>query len=529
MWLRHILSGILSLMNIYYDRIDAYGSSMYGFQKHIMVEDKGQDAIKRPPTASAGRPPSPQGSPRSHDMASHLSRKTEWYGPVMDLDTEVIELLYCHEERNGAPLAVALVCNSKDCRKPTFERGFTADGSSAVHAPSSASRLVSDASSGEENWPAIFLRTTIRSGDPDYELRYSGAPGSAAATLRRGPRRAASKGMSMSGLSQLLSSGGEMASQGLSGIKRPSYAGNTSRGSLISIASEQSLGLESDVGSLSPSPVVKAAEYGYGHLNTIETPSWPHTEMAALVSMVQGDEGEAHGTSSPKHANVYGVSDTTSSPFDTPRRPTLLNPFFPPPLIEESDEYTSGSASSPVRSVIASSPPSSSSPLNMPHHTASSYHFVQVSQAMWLSIMIKGEDDDRRLLRKSRGLADDEIRSWISQFAAKLRPSRLYCQKSVKAVIDAREESIELALPVPAIDSSKEIRWKEAETNEFLVSLRETVGLKPSSPLTAPLKSPYIRKGSKRFGSSRRLAPKQQQDDVSAVAFFVGADLGRML
>ena len=492
-----------------------------------------QDAGKKTATATAGGPSSPQGSPTSHGLTSHLSRKTEWCGPVVDLDTEVIEFLHYHEERNGAALAVCLVCNSRDCLAPTFDRGFTAVGSNAVSSPASASHLASDKSiGGEDKWPAVYLRTTIKSGDPDYELRLSGAPGNtAAAALRRGPRRPGSKGMSMSGLSQLLSSGGEMASQGLSGIKRPSYAGNTSsRGSLISMASEQSLGLDSESGSLAPSPVVKAAEYGYGLLKaTIESPSWPQTEMAVLASMLRGDNDRAQSVSFRKQANIHPASSSPLSPFGSPRRPTLLNPFSP--LIEENVEDASFLAASPVRSVIAASPSSPSSPESPPniamlHHAASSYHFLQVSDALWLSVMIQGEGDDRRLRRKSRGLSDDEIRSWISQFAAKLRLSGLYCPKSV---VNARKESTRLALPVPSSESSREIRWKDAETNEYLVSYKESLGLKPSSPLTAPLKSPYLRKDNKLFGSSKRLAPKQkQQDDASAAAFFLGADLGRM-
>lgn len=140
-------------------------------------------------------------------------------------------------------------------------------------------------------------------------------------------------------------------------------------------------------------------------------------------------------------------------------------------------------------------------------------------------------------------MTDEEVRMWLSQFAAKLRTSRLFGPKSVAS---ARKASKGLSLPAQATAVSragltsdgKEIRWKDSEAADVLVSLKESFGLQSScSPLAArPLKSPYISRGdSKKFGGaasrSASLSDEAivQDEAVSAAAFFLGADLGRVL
>jgi len=552
MWLRQMLREGLSLMSVYYDRVDAYANSSfgYGFQRHIMIEDKGgQQDLSKVSSAvatAAGAPssPLPQGSPTasSQGPAPYTSRKTAWHGHVQDLDSEVIDLLHIHEERNGPALAVALFVDAKD-RSGTTERGFTTKSTS---------------SDTTEIWPPVYLRTSTKSGNPDFESTLVG--GNAATSRRSGPRRAGPKGMSMTSLSNLLSSGGE--GQGLS-IKRPSYGGNTSRGSLVSIVSDTSLGLDgSEVATnLGPSPVVKAAEYGFRANSGTEARappsslSWPHSEISGIVSIMRDNNNPAKGAS-PRSLDPQRT-DSARSPnlvasFDTPRR---RKPFDFSPLVEEAEEpsFDGSAAASPVRSITAlatsPTPPSSpllSSPSGDKYHLGSSYHFIQVQETMWLSVIVKGEDEGGRLRRRTGGrggLTDEEVRMWLSQFAAKLRTSRLFGPKSVAS---ARKASKGLSLPAQATAVSragltsdgKEIRWKDSEAADVLVSLKESFGLQSScSPLaTRPLKSPYIsRGGSKKFGGaasrSASLSDEAivQDEAVSAAAFFLGADLGRVL
>ena len=133
------------------------------------------------------------------------------------------------------------------------------------------------------------------------------------------------------------------------------------------------------------------------------------------------------------------------------------------------------------------------------------------------------------------GLTDEEIRMWLTHFAAKLRTSKLYGPKSVA---NARKVSKGLSLPAQATRDGNEFRWKDSEAADVLVSLKETFGLQSAySPLAArPLKSPYLRKDSKKFGGARRSASLLLEDSaaaqdaaVSAAAFFLGADLGKAL
>lgn len=160
---------------------------------------------------------------------------------------------------------------------------------------------------------------------------------------------------------------------------------------------------------------------------------------------------------------------------------------------------------------------------------------------MWLSVIVKGEDEGGRTRRRTGGrggLTDEEIRMWLNQFAAKLQTSRLYGPKSVAS---ARKVSKGLSLPAQATAAvskagltrdGKEFRWKDSEAADILVSLKETFGLQSAySPLAArPLKSPYLRKDSKKFGGARRSASSlledaAVQDEASAAAFFLGADI----
>ena len=117
---------------------------------------------------------------------------------------------------------------------------------------------------------------------------------------------------------------------------------------------------------------------------------------------------------------------------------------------------------------------------------------------------VSGEGGRTRRRTGGRGgLTDEEIRMWLTQFAAKLQTSRLYGPKSVAS---ARKVSKGLSLPAQAT----------AAVSKALAA--------------RPLKSPYLRKDSKKFGGARRSASSlledaAVQDEASAAAFFLGADI----
>ena len=519
-------------MAVYYDRVDAYANSSfgYGFQKHIMIEDKGeQEDLSKVSSAvatAASVPSSPPGSPTASSQGPASSRKAAWYGHMQDLDSEVLDFLHVHEERNGPALAVTLFLDTRD---DEFERGFCTKSTSSKNMEMSS----------------VYLRTSTKSGNPDFENTLVG--GNAASLRRSGARRVGPKGMSMTSLSNLLSSGGD---GGLS-IKRPS---NTSRGSLASIVSDASLGLDGSevTTNMGPSAVVKSEEYGFrtnSDAEGKEPPPWPHSEMSGMISIMRDSSNLARGTS-PRSLDSQSNA-STAAPFNTPRRLTRRNPFDFSPLIEETEEpsFDGSAIASPVRSITAprtgTSPTSPSSPiLSSPsggYHPGSSHHFIQVQGGMWLSVIVKGEDEGGRTRRRTGGrggLTDEEIRMWLTQFAAKLQTSRLYGPKSVAS---ARKVSKGLSLPAQATAAvskagltrdGKEFRWKDSEAADVLVSLKETFGLQSAySPLAArPLKSPYLRKDSKKVGGRRRSASSlledaAVQDEASAAAFFLGADI----
>ena len=134
-----------------------------------------------------------------------------------------------------------------------------------------------------------------------------------------------------------------------------------------------------------------------------------------------------------------------------------------------------------------------------------------------MSVIVKGEDEGGRTRRRTGGrggLTDEEIRMWLTQFAAKLQTSRLYGPKSVAS---ARKVSKGLSFPAQATAAVS----KAGLTRDG----------KAYSPLAArPLKSPYLRKDNKKFGGARRSASSlledaAVQDEASAAAFFLGADI----
>ena len=552
MWLRQMFREGLSLMSIYYDRIDAYANSSlgYGFQRHIMVEDKtGQQLSKVPSAVAAADSPSPvhpQGSPSpsSQGMASHSGqRQPTWYGQVHDLDSEAIELLHLHEERNGPALAVALLFDTKNC-SGAFERGFSVNRKEEK-VNDSSNETSSSSGSEKASWSPVYLRTSTKSGDPEFEGKLDA--GNDALFKRGGQRRVASKGMS---LSNLLSSGTE--NQGGLRIKRPSYGGNTSRGSLTSIVSDISLGLDGSEATKVVSPMVKAAEYGFlqattGAANENEKPSsspitWPHSEMEGIVSILQSDNNDStkeashspHPAEPQRDTRSKNISPKFVASIHTPTRPPRRNnPFNFSPLIEETEEQSLNESviASPVRSITASA----TSPVSPPsgtHHLGSSYHLVQIQEGLWLSVIIKGDGEGGRHRRRSSrgGLTDEEIRMWLGQFAAKLPLCKMFCPKSVAS---ARKISKGLSLPAIASSASRAVVTSD---EAVLVSLKESFGMKhSSSPLASrPLKSPYVRKERLSFqGTSIRSGtlPEQliQDEGTSAAAFFLGADLGQVL
>ena len=546
MWLRQIFREALSLMSIYYDRIDAYANSSlgYGFQRHIMVEDKtGQQQLSKVPSAvaAAGTLSSaahhPQGgspSVASQGLASHSGQRTTWYGHVHDLDSEVIDFLHVHEEKNGPALAVALIFDAKYF-SGKFERGFSVKTKEATKATNNSGEIASPPGT-EEAWSAGYLRTSTKAGDPDFETKLDA--GNASSLRRVGPRK-----MGMS-LSNLLSSGTE--GQGLR-IKRPSYGGNTSRGSLTSIVSDSSLGLDGREVTKLVSPNVKAAEYGFLQSKTSANENdkssaliaWPHSEMEEIVSILKSDSNESTYETSHSPHSIHETERTnhfknTSPKFvvSTPTRPLRRNnPFNFSPLIEEPDEQSLNESgiSSPVRSITASvvSPASPSSPRR---HIGSSYHFAQVQEKVWLSVIIKGDDEGGRQRRRTSrgGLTDEEIRMWLGHFAAKLRLHKMFGPKSITS---ARKISKGLSLPAVVPSTSRAIVTSD---DAVLVSLKESFGMRhSSSPLASrPLKSPYVRKERMSFRGIRSGSLPEllvQDEGASAAAFFLGADLGQAL
>uniref|UniRef100_A0A7S4IUY8 Uncharacterized protein n=1 Tax=Odontella aurita TaxID=265563 RepID=A0A7S4IUY8_9STRA len=208
-WIRSALIHILTIMPIFFDRVDAYSSSVFGFQRHNLAEDTSAQLNPGalPSIASVGTNSS-QKSLSSSVSASRQSKQPKKIGAMTDnLDAIVLEVLRKHEQRNGAPLALAVVFEGGSGSAPTFEQGFMCgqdekkdDDSTHLnsfyddHTVSPLRRVY-----GLQSWPAVYLRTTLQSGASLSEHTPSGF---GVSSLRR-PKHHGSRG-SIPSFSQIL-------------------------------------------------------------------------------------------------------------------------------------------------------------------------------------------------------------------------------------------------------------------------------------------------------------------------------------
>ena len=460
-WLRSVLNGLQSRMQMFFDRIETYAHSNYGFRKNIFAEDKGQDV-----TAASGLPLSPESSTSPQHINTSSSHSVDRKFLIENVDNDVMDLIYRHTDKSRPPLAVAIIFDAPNCADGAFERGFVCE------------TIASEKNNDEEDlwrsYPAIYLRSSLRSGNPDFEQTAKTGGGSGS---RRGQQKG-SKGMSMAGLSRVLSNAGEAASQSISGIKRPSYGGNTSRSSLVSATSDLSIGVET-VGSLGPSPLVKACEYWPANAEK----SWPRCQWPTIIKSL---------TKEPKEP-PFLPTVASSDHLDFPPRPLLA-----------------------VRSSVVS-------------------HSVKINEKMWLAVIFE-EEDNTRLLRGTKGLPNDEIYLFLSKVHSKLS---LHSLLDSETITFARDTAQGLALnPMPTPSPKKSIDnmvWQDGETREYLDTLKESFGLKPS-PLLAPFRKPYqkrnIRSGGTRTRNKSKLTSfavehNLEKYDESAVSFFLGSEMRR--
>ena len=548
-WFQSIFSQLLSVMPIFFDRIDAYSSAAFGFKKQRSSPSSGStDMGKEPdspqrPAVSPARPGWWHGSNLAEEMSSN--------------EEIVTDLLHRQENRNGPPLAVAVVFNAGDNVLPLFEQGFICQEEDDAVVGSGCfydDHLISspDRVNGLRSWPAIYLRTTVRSGTT------LGEP-SSGIIRSRGNR-------SMVSLSQLLlnpsgksSSVSEIgSSQGLgqgmlAGHLRPvpPQAGQLIKPTQLPLlprgTSNRKLAIDGNgdgfAQNFGPNPKVKFSEYWLPPGNRV----WPHMEWPNIVSLLF-DEYRSRLKKVQVTEDCYGAASSSGGAFtyrEAPYRqipksgifsgedavtPTYNNVELAPQpgliSIASNSSMIRRSSVTSVSSVMdgeayESSPTMSHSPHQPQSLLPSAYHIIRINEMMWIVVIVKGEED-RWHRRRQRGLSDEEIRSFLQEMALRLSMDDVF---SPLSVVNAKLAARQLRPHNFSLSNFWSGNgWRDIETDQFLSNMKNVFGMKTNSPRVEPLKSPYAQRDlSKSAGNASSCLID------GGHLFFLGAELSQIL
>jgi hypothetical protein len=184
--------------------------------------------------------------------------------------------------------------------------------------------------------------------------------------------------------------------------------------------------------------------------------------------------------------------------------------------------------------------------------TASYFHVVALSSCAWLVAIVKDQayasDGSRWNLRISRGTqsSEENIRAFLDELALKLRVHNLVANVNESLAAMREQDVARISNKIETTKNQHDKRskkgpdlsiedlcseWNEANTNEWLRSVKDHFGLRPQSPGVEALHSPYfVSKGRTqslgRMRTFRRRRDKTAED--SAAALFLGSDLMRM-
>lgn len=568
LWLRLFLINLLSMMPVFFDRIDAFSSPLYSFQKQLLAregqhvtgaESKGLFGI----SGLQAQPSSRQlqnDNDHSRDIsvcpAAERDVGPEHYGTANNLDAVVIEFLRKHQNKGGSPLAVSVVFDSASAKQPNFERGFICSPNMDKAKPKNDTECSSQ-DDPLRLWPATYMRTTIHAGTAgaSIDFHHQSATNSVANLMNWNGGKSS---RSRSGLNLSPDKGSQLT------VNRSRSSSQSTR--IRSSQSTKTRSVDSE----------SATMHQGGHdsrLNVLEYApasgkvTWPHNEWPKLVSLISS-QAEIE-SAEPSHSNVWDGNAVTYKDSSPMQSSTIgsTNSFdgievenaniaadsmfkmFPSVMSIASladaggadDTLGGGKTNIAFKNLtrtgsfggVASG---ASSPQARPHGTLpSAYHAVRLNKFMWMVVIVEGETEKWHR-RRPRGLADDEIRSFLNEMASMLSIDKLFGEYMI-----AKARSASQCLDVPVVLRNMNLSslwkggcWKETESNNFLNDVKDMLGLQPSSPLMEPLKSPYFNSSlrTRRAQQSKKRAVSETKQrgigsdhEMSAMAFFLGPEL----
>ena len=149
---------------------------------------------------------------------------------------------------------------------------------------------------------------------------------------------------------------------------------------------------------------------------------------------------------------------------------------------------------------------------------------------MWLVIMVKGEEESRWHIRRSRTVVEDEVREFFKKTAPVLRIGYWFAVYHVHKVRVQKIKALKSQRQRLFTEIQKERSWSDANVQELFESLKEAFGLRsPRAPLVEAPRSTYIggfralNSRSPSFWRDPRTARLQDVSfDASAAFFFLG-------
>jgi hypothetical protein len=205
-----------------------------------------------------------------------------------------------------------------------------------------------------------------------------------------------------------------------------------------------------------------------------------------------------------------------------------------------------------AKEVESASPPNSAPGFlaRAPAAPASYFHVVALSSStcLWLVAIVKGDDASTEStkwnLRMPRGgnhHTEEDVRAFLDDMASKLRVSNLventtFEQQAEEAVSNSVTNTSRKDVSKSVATKAKKalsvgslvLEWNEANTQSTLRTIKHEFGLRPQSPMTKPLKSPYqlafgsVKAQRKRIRGRKR---REKPVDESAAAWFLGPEL----
>jgi len=550
-WLQVTLEHILSVMPIFFDRIDAYSRPLYGFDKsRMIVADHNEKNTKKE---------------HRQQQQQQQQKQKQVIGIVHDYDAFIIDFLRRHETKGGQPMAISIVLDAKRTSNLHLERGVVPpnnfqqqqqqQSSATNNTDSSASQTQQQALQMNheiDEWPAIYMRTTIHSGTLSSNTTNSRSP------LSRSPS-ASSTRSTVGGTKASISSMMNKLGHSRNLLKVPSKRDIMGDGSIGTTAGSDHHGsIKSEVNLLhswsNDSPKGSARKRGSSgsgsvdgggggtnqrnHFNNVleYAPdsgklSWPHDEWNKLVPLLLNERTETDNA----RGNVGGEPNDIISKQDVGVTGGSMNAgVISTNTITNSQavtyqgvgESSSSSNNTNTRQERQDVDASSHSTISLPspnrasssngnnnNNTSSSsiFHVNRLGEYMWMVVLVKTEDGSKWHRRKrSRGHSDEEIRSFLGGIASKLRlEPNIF---GIEGVQKAQSCSSKASKHICTTDLAKycnlsstsdnnsikddddndeddeDSYWTDADIDNFVVGVKDSFGLQPESRMRRALK-----------------------------------------